>query len=109
VLGSAATVITASRGEQAVALACADAPDAIVLDVMMPGMDGWEVCRQLKANSLTRDIPVIMLTSADGVDVPARARAAGAVAVLMKPCPSERLILTLDRALGGRVEAPTTS
>src|SRR5262245_12727599 len=56
-LSPVATVITASRGEQAVALACADPPDAILLDVMMPGMDGWETCRQLKANSLTSDVP----------------------------------------------------
>jgi CheY-like chemotaxis protein len=93
------TVITASRGESALALAAADPPDVIVLDVMMPGMDGWEVCRRLKVDPRTASVPIVMLTSLDAVDVPARAREAGAVAVLMKPCPIERLLLTLTAAI----------
>ena len=97
-LAPTARVGTVSRGEEALALACADPPDVIVLDVMMPGMDGWETCERLKANPITSRIPIIMLTSLDGVDVPARAREAGAIAVLMKPCPIERLILTIDAA-----------
>lgn len=97
-LAPAARVGTASRGEDALALACADPPDVIVLDVMMPGMDGWETCERLKADPITSRIPIIMLTSLDGVDVPARARRAGAIAVLMKPCPVERLVLTIDAA-----------
>jgi CheY-like chemotaxis protein len=93
-----AKVVAAARGEEALALAAGDPPDVILLDVMMPGMDGWETCRRLKANPATSRIPVIMLTSLDGVDVPARARRAGAIAVLMKPCPLERLVLTIDAA-----------
>jgi CheY-like chemotaxis protein len=98
-LRHAATVVTAARGEDGVAIARIEPPHAIVLDVMMPGMDGWQVCALLKANPATADIPVIMLTSLDAVDVPLRARAAGAVAVLMKPCPLDRLLLTIDRAI----------
>jgi CheY-like chemotaxis protein len=98
VLERTAHVTTASRGENALALAEADPPDVIVLDVMMPGMDGWETCERLKAQPATADIPIIMLTSLDGVDVPARAREAGAIAVLMKPCPPERLIMTIEAA-----------
>ena len=71
-------------------------PDLIILDVMMPGMNGWETCEKLKAEPSTTNIPIIMLTSLDGVDVPARARQAGASAVLMKPCPEERLLLTIS-------------
>jgi putative two-component system response regulator len=97
-LRSRAAVSTAARGEHALALASADPPDVIVLDVMMPGMDGWETCARLKADPATKGIPIIMLTSLDAVDVPARARQAGAVAVLMKPCPAERLILTINAA-----------
>jgi CheY-like chemotaxis protein len=97
-LKPSATVTTAARGEHALALACADPPDVIVLDVMMPGMDGWETCERLKADATTADIPIIMLTSLDDVDVPARAREAGAIAVLMKPCPAERLMLTINAA-----------
>jgi CheY-like chemotaxis protein len=98
VLQPTALVVTASRGEDALVMAPADPPDVIVLDVMMPGMDGWETCERLKAEPATADIPIIMLTSLDGVDVPARARQAGAIAVLMKPCPVERLLLTISAA-----------
>jgi len=97
-LAATARVDTASRGEDALALARTESPDVIVLDVMMPGMDGWETCERLKANPLTKRIPIVMLTSLDGVDVPARARKAGAIAVLMKPCPVERLLLTIAAA-----------
>src|SRR6476619_4302434 len=54
----------ATNGEKARVLATtAEKPDLILLDVMMPGMDGYEVCRRLKANPVTRDVPVIFLTA----------------------------------------------
>jgi len=98
-LEQTATVITASRGEEAVAIASAEAVDAIVLDVMMPGMDGWQTCEQLKANPETSTIPVIMLTSLDGLDVPETAARVGAASVLIKPCPVERLAVAIKEAL----------
>jgi adenylate cyclase len=60
----------ATNGEKALAIASGpEKPDLILLDVMMPGMDGYEVCRRLKANPATRDIPVLFLTAkTDAVD-----------------------------------------
>ena len=105
-LEQTAVVITASRGEDALTIACTHRLDAIVLDVMMPGMDGWRTCERLKANPLTSGIPVVMLTSWDGPDVPARAERVGASAVLIKPCPLERLLMAVETAVhrrfGGR-------
>jgi two-component system cell cycle response regulator len=97
-LEQTAAVITTSSGEDALTIACTHRLDAIVLDVIMPGMDGWRTCERLKANPLTSGIPVIMLTSWDGPDVPARAERVGASAILIKPCPLERLIIAIEAA-----------
>ncbi len=59
------TVLAASSGETGLARARADAPDLVLLDLMLPGIDGLEVCRRLKAEENTRRIPVIMLTARD--------------------------------------------
>jgi two-component system cell cycle response regulator len=98
-LEQTATVITASRGEDALVIATTQPLDAIVLDVMMPGMDGWQTCERLKANPITRAIPVVMLTSLDGRDVPATAARVGAASVLIKPCPVERLAAAIHVAI----------
>jgi len=95
-LEETATVLTASRGEDALAIATEQPLDAIVLDVMMPGMDGWQTCERLKANPTTSTIPVIMLTSLDGLDAPATAARLGASFLLIKPCPVERLAIAID-------------
>ena len=60
-------------------------PDLILLDVMMPGMDGFEVCRRLKDNPATRDIPIIFLTGMDDAGAEARGLALGAVDFIAKP------------------------
>jgi DNA-binding response OmpR family regulator len=57
------TVITASRGKKGIRAALKESPDLILLDVMMPGMDGFEVLKRLKRNEKTYNIPVIMLTA----------------------------------------------
>src|SRR5262249_52960484 len=98
-LEQTATVITASRGEDALVIASTQRLDAIVLDVMMPGLDGWQTCQRLKTNPLTASIPVIMLTSLDGMDVPEMAATVGAAYVLIKPCPVERLARAIKAAI----------
>ena len=98
-LADRATVITAARGEEALAIAGSEPLDAIVLDVMMPGLDGWQTCERLKSTPSTREIPVIMLTSFDGLDVPATATRVGAASVVIKPCSVERLALAIEAAI----------
>lgn len=80
------TIKVASSGERALKiLAAGKYPDLILLDVMMPQMDGYEVCRRIKADPATRDIPVIFLTAMhETVDV-TRGFAAGAVDFVTKP------------------------
>jgi diguanylate cyclase (GGDEF)-like protein len=75
----------ATSGEQALALCASQQPDLVLLDVMMPVMDGYEVCARLKANPLTRDIPVIFVTAHDDEAAEARGLDAGAVDFIAKP------------------------
>jgi CheY-like chemotaxis protein len=93
-------IAAVSRGEHALALAAARRPDVVVLDIQMPGMDGFETCRRLKADPDTASIPIVMLTGGDYV--PADALVAGVFAVLEKPCPERRLVETVDAALAAR-------
>ena len=78
-------VLVATSGEQALALARDKAPDAILLDVVMPGLDGFEVCRRLKADVLTRDIPILFVSAHDDIDAEAHGLDCGAVDFITKP------------------------
>jgi putative two-component system response regulator len=75
----------ACNGEQAIELAQRYRPDIILLDVVMPGLDGYEVCARLKADARTRDIPVLLVTGLDDADSDEKGSVAGAVGVLTKP------------------------
>ncbi|MBF0380808.1 MAG: response regulator [Magnetococcales bacterium] len=76
----------ALNGEQALEVARSEpAPDIILLDIMMPGMDGYEVIKQLKADDKTKDIPVIFITAMDKQDDEAMGLALGAVDYITKP------------------------
>lgn len=75
----------ATNGEDALKLAFADPPDLILLDIMMPGIDGFSVCAQLRNNSRTSDIPIIMITALTDPEAETRGFATGAVDFLTKP------------------------
>ncbi len=93
-------IVSAFTGEEGLSLAKAEKPDAIVLDVMMPGIKGRDVCRTLKADAATRDIPVLILSAKDSDDDIAAELAAGAVAHLTKPVNSTSLVRKVKQILG---------
>jgi putative two-component system response regulator len=79
-------VKVANNGEKALKIALSDTPpDLVLLDIMMPEMDGYEVCRRLKANPATHDIPVIFLTAKTDADAEKAGLDLGAVDYLAKP------------------------
>jgi two-component system, cell cycle response regulator len=78
-------VLTATDGISGLAVAASELPDIILLDVMMPGMDGFQVCRRLKEDPLTRHIPVVLVTALDGRSDRIQGLEAGADEFLTKP------------------------
>lgn len=78
-------VLTAHDGPTALAMAAAEKPDIVLLDVMMPGMDGFQVCRRLKDDPETRHIPVVLVTALDGRSDRISGLEAGADEFLTKP------------------------
>ncbi len=79
-------VKVANGGEKALKIAASDSPpDLILLDIMMPGMDGYEVCRRLKSDPSTADIPVIFLTAKSDMEDEQKGLALGAVDYIIKP------------------------
>ncbi|MHC4973765.1 MAG: CHASE domain-containing protein [Planctomycetota bacterium] len=90
-------VVAATSGEQGLRLAASEQPLAIILDVMMPGMDGWEVLAKLKADPELAAIPVIMQTM---IDDQKRGYALGATDYVVKPVDRERLLATIKSHTG---------
>lgn len=75
----------AENGERAIDILAKLHPDLILLDVMMPGIDGFETCRRIKANAKTADIPVIFITALHGIDSKITGFEAGGVDYITKP------------------------
>ncbi|MDF2500869.1 MAG: metal dependent phosphohydrolase, region with Response Regulator Receiver modulation [Anaerosporomusa subterranea] len=92
-------VSTVDQGMEAIAVAGRDFPDIILLDVMLPGMNGFEVCHEIKTNPQTRDIPVIMLTVLNEVDDRIRGLKVGADYFMSKPFNYQELKFRLTALL----------
>ena len=93
-------VISTFSGEEGLSMALSQKPDFIILDVIMPGVKGREVCRKLKADPQTKDIPVLFLSSKDSEDDVAAELQAGAVGHVTKPVNSMSLVRKLKQILG---------
>src|SRR5208337_4304500 len=91
-------VITAMSGQEALAICERAQCDLVLLDVMMPDMDGFEVCRRLKSNSATHHIPVVMVTALDQPSDKVRGLEAGADDFLTKPI-SDVVLIARVRSL----------
>ncbi|MFZ4626676.1 MAG: response regulator, partial [Rhodoferax sp.] len=85
-------VLAATNGHSALLLALTSPPDLILLDVLMPDMDGYAVCSRLKQTEATRQIPVIFVTAVDDTEVEARSFALGAADYITKPLKLSRVL-----------------
>ena len=86
-------------GPSALELVASMKPDLILLDIMLPVMDGFEVCRQIKANEATRHIPVVMLSAKKSKEDLVKAEQVGADRYITKPFKSAMVIATIQRLL----------
>jgi adenylate cyclase len=93
----------ATNGEKALKIANGvDKPDLVLLDVMMPGMDGYEVCRRLKANPETARIPIVFITAKTCAEDRAKGMEAGAIDYIHKPFDAPALIERVQAHLGAQ-------
>ncbi|WP_254625722.1 response regulator [Nostoc sp. TCL240-02] len=92
-------VITENDGTRAIKQAEENLPDLILLDVMMPGIDGFETCKKLKENSVTYDIPVIFMTANSDTDSKVKGLNIGAVDYITKPFHEEELLARIKTHL----------
>jgi two-component system, cell cycle response regulator DivK len=99
-------VAEAGTGEEGVRLARERLPAAVLMDVAMPGISGWEATRLLKADPLTASIPVIALTAHAMAEDRRRAEEAGCDGYLAKPVEPRRVVEEIERVLGERAPAP---
>lgn len=93
--GAGCQVVTASDGFEALARVAEHRPDIIFVDIMMPRLDGYQVCALIKHNVSFRGIPVIMLSSKDSIFDKARGRLVGAEHYLTKPFSREDLFAAI--------------
>ncbi len=98
--GHGYTVTTFTRGWDALQFISRDHPDLVILDIMMPRVNGYEVCQIMKENAKTKHIPVIFLTALSHQEALRWAAEGGADDFLTKPCTPDRLLKHVERQLG---------
>jgi len=103
-LGDQHAVVLASDGETAISAASQQRPDLILLDIAMPGTDGFEVCRRLKASPATSDIPVVFLTGRGDQEAVEEGLALGGDAYVVKPFNAVTLAAQISELLAPREE-----
>jgi DNA-binding response OmpR family regulator len=91
--------MTAQDGFEALSLIEIERPDVVILDLAMPGLDGFDVCRRLRGNALTANVPILMLTAKDNSESVMRSFREGADDYVVKPCRGEELIARIRRMI----------
>jgi CheY-like chemotaxis protein len=97
-------VTAVGTGTKAIDVASTDPPDMVLLDLMIPGHDGFEVCRRLRCDPATRHIPVLVISALDNAESRAKAAEAGATAYYTKPFSPIALLKEIDRLKAEAVE-----
>lgn len=92
-------VMTAFTGDEVLEKVQQTPPDLILLDIVMPGMNGYRVCRRLKENQTTQKIPVILFTALQKNDLLVTAQASGADMIISKPFEAEELLRVVNQFL----------
>ena len=98
-------VLTAVDGESGLAMTRSEAPALVLMDMSLPGIDGWEETRQLKADPATRGTPIIALTAHAMAGDREKALAAGCDDFDIKPIDLDRLLGKIEALLGGKARA----
>jgi two-component system alkaline phosphatase synthesis response regulator PhoP len=100
-------VLSAKDGEEALAIAREETPDLIILDLMLPKIDGWEVCKRLRTESKIGDIPVIMLTARSEAGDKLKGFECGADDYVTKPFSPRELVARVKRVLARAENGPS--
>ena len=91
------SVTAVNSGTKAIDVAATDPPDMVLLDLMIPGYDGFEVCRRLRGDPTTRSVPILVISAMDDPEARTRATDAGATAYYTKPFSPIALLKEIDR------------
>ena len=92
-------VVQAENGKEALEVYCEQRPDIVLLDVSMPVINGYQICKAIKSYPKTRNVPVVMLSGNDGFFDKVKGRMAGAETYLTKPCEPATLLRTIRELL----------
>lgn len=93
-------VDTAGDGDAGLEMATSSPPDLVLLDIAMPRLDGFEVCRRLRSDPRTANVPVIFFTASIVGDIEERAREAGANAIMVKPLHPRDVARKIEELIG---------
>jgi len=102
-------VITAGDGAAGLNAAVKKRPDLILLDIMLPGMDGWQVLENVRSRPVNKGVPVFMLSALNEVKNVDRATEMGATGYITKPFDIARILLKVERALAARANGAVPS